>query len=83
MYDRIIRKNKLKKMSKNTNYEQIIGMTTDEIVEDLDETRARLNKMRFNHAVSPIEDGTTLKKTKNHIARLMTELRKRELEESK
>ncbi len=67
----------------NSNYEQITGMTTDEIIEDLEETKARLSKMRFNHAVSPIEDGTLLKKTKNHIARLMTELRRRELEASK
>ena len=67
----------------NTKYEEIVQLSTDEIVEQLEDTKTQLGKMRFNHAVSPIEDGTQLKKIKRKIAQLMTELRKRELEESK
>lgn len=66
----------------NKKYEDIVQMTTDEIIEALDESKERLNKMRFNHTVSPIEDSTQITKTRKRIARLMTELRKRELEET-
>lgn len=66
----------------NNKYDQIAQMSTDELVELLEETRAILGKMRFNHAVSPIEDATQLTKTRKKIARVMTELRKRELQES-
>lgn len=67
----------------NSKYEEIVQLATEEIVEQLEECRTQLSKMRFNHAVSPIEDGTQIGKLKKKIARLMTELRKRELAESK
>lgn len=67
----------------NSKYEEIAQMSTDELVELHQETEAILTKMRFNHAVSPIEDSTTLKKVRKKIARILTEMRKRELEESK
>lgn len=66
----------------NTNYDQVAQMSTDELTELLAETKAILNKMRFNHAVSPIEDSTQLRITRKKIARVLTELRKRELEEA-
>lgn len=64
----------------NTNYDQIAQLSTEELTELLGETRLILDKMRFNHAVSPIEDSTELRKTRKKVARIMTELRKRELE---
>lgn len=64
----------------NTNYDQIAQLSTDELTELLGETKTILDKMRFNHAVSPIEDATQLRKTRKKVARIMTELRKRELE---
>jgi len=67
----------------NNKYEEIVQLTTDDIIEQLEDSKAKLGKMRFNHAVSPVEDSTDLKKLRKRIARLMTELRKRQLEESK
>ena len=67
----------------NSKYEEIVQLTTDDIIEQLEDSKAKLGKMRFNHAVSPVEDSTDLKKLRKRIARLMTELRKRQLEESK
>jgi large subunit ribosomal protein L29 len=67
----------------NNKYEEIVQLTTDDIIEQLEDSKAKLGKMRFNHAVSPVEDSTELKKLRKRIARLMTELRKRQLEESK
>ena len=67
----------------NSKYEEIVQLTTDDIIEQLEDSKAKLGKMKFNHAVSPVEDSTDLKKLRKRIARLMTELRKRQLEESK
>lgn len=67
----------------NNKYEEIVQLTTDDIIEQLEDSKAKLGKMRFNHAVSPVEDSTDLKKLRKRIARLMTELRKRQLEASK
>lgn len=66
----------------NSNYEEIAQMTTPELEELLEETRAILSKMRFNHAVSPIENSTQLGRTRKKIARVLTELNKRKAEES-
>ena len=38
-----------------------------------------LTKMKMNHAVSPLENPMLIRTTRRNIARLMTELRKREL----
>jgi large subunit ribosomal protein L29 len=67
----------------NTKYEQIAQMETAELKEFLGETKAIYNKMRFNHAVSPVEDSTKIKAARKQIARINTELTKRQLAESK
>ena len=66
----------------NSKYEQITQMSTPELEELLEESRAILSKMKFNHAVSPIEDSTQLGKARRKIARILTELNKREAEEA-
>jgi len=44
------------------------------------EERAQLAKLKLNHAVSPIENPLKIKVTRKNVARLLTELRKRELQ---
>ena len=61
----------------NKEYEAIEAMSTEEIIEQINEVSTRLVKMNFNHAVSPVEDTSQLSKTRGHIARLKTELNKR------
>lgn len=41
--------------------------------------KTRLQKLRFNHAVSPIENTNVLLKLRRDIARIKTELRAREI----
>lgn len=53
--------------------------STEELNETLKETRALLNKLEINHAVSPIENPQKIKMTRKSVARILTELRKREL----
>ncbi|MCF8339036.1 MAG: 50S ribosomal protein L29 [Bacteroidales bacterium] len=56
-------------------------LTDDELRERLDEQQKQLNKLKLNHAVSPLENPHKIKEYRKIIARLKTELRQRELKE--
>ena len=58
---------------------EIKDLTTEEIKEKIETEKAALTKMKMNHAVSPLENPMLIRTTRRDIARLMTELRKREL----
>ena len=58
---------------------EIKDLTTEEIKEKIETEKAALTKMKMNHAVSPLENTMLIRTTRRNIARLMTELRKREL----
>lgn len=60
-------------------YKVIIELTTAEIKERLDEEQRQLTKLKMNHAVSPLENPNKIKAYRKTIARLMTQLRKREI----
>lgn len=55
-------------------------MTTEELKERLEEEKKQLVKMKLAHTVSPIENPHKLTEYRRTIARMHTELRKRELE---
>ena len=58
----------------------IIEMTTEELVGKLSKERAILAKLNLAHAVSPIENSSLIRETKKTVARILTEVRRRELE---
>ena len=58
----------------------IIEMTTEELVGKLSKERATLVKLNLAHAVSPIENPSLIRETKKTVARILTEVRRRELE---
>ena len=58
---------------------EIKDLTTEEIKEKIETEKAALTKMKMNHAVSPLENPMLIRTTRRNIARLMTELLKREL----
>ena len=58
---------------------EIKDLTTEEIREKIETEKAALTKMKMNHAVSPLENPMLIRTTRRNIARLMTEIRKREL----
>ena len=62
--------------------EVIRELTTGEIKERLEEEQKHLVKLKMNHAVSPLENPNKIKAYRRTIARLITELRRRELEAS-
>ncbi|HOK38830.1 MAG TPA: 50S ribosomal protein L29 [Bacteroidales bacterium] len=64
-------------------YKEIQGLSTKEILERIETEKFNLNKLKINHAVSPLENPQRIKELRRFIARLKTELRRREIEESK
>ena len=60
--------------------EVIRELGTAELMERLAEEKLQLNKLKLNHAVSPIENPNKIKAYRKTIARLLTELRRREIE---
>ena len=60
--------------------EVIRELSTPELIERLDEERLQLNKLKMNHAVSPLENPNKIKAYRRTVARLVTELHKRKLE---
>ncbi|MEJ5267379.1 MAG: 50S ribosomal protein L29 [Bacteroidales bacterium] len=64
-------------------YKEIQGLSTKEILERIETEKFNLNKLKINHAVSPLENPQRIKELRRLIARLKTELRRREIEESK
>ena len=58
---------------------EIRELSTKEIKDIVQDRKDQLMKMKLAHAVSPLDDPSKLKNTKRTVARLKTELRKREL----
>ncbi len=56
-------------------------LSTPEIVERLVEEQKHLVKLKLNHSVSPIENPNKIKEQRKTVARLKTEVRKREINE--
>lgn len=54
-------------------------LTALELQDKLQTSREALAKLRFNHAVSPVESPAQLRSTKKTVARILTEIRRREI----
>ncbi len=59
---------------------EIRELTTPDLIERIDTEQTMLVRMKLNHAITPLDNPQKLKQTKITIARLLTELRKRESE---
>lgn len=68
-------------MAKKTDFTKSIhGMNENDLKARLSEDELRLKKLQFAHAISPLENPMTIRGLRRDIARLKTELKKRELE---
>ena len=63
--------------------ESLKELSVNDLNERLDQARQQLVKLNLNHAVSPLENPNTIRATRKDIARILTELRRREIEQSK
>ncbi len=66
-------------MATTIAYSEITGWNDEELNNELSATKMRLTKLRFNHAITPLENTNVLGETKKHIARIQTEMKKRQL----
>jgi len=60
----------------------IKDLSTDDLKEKLLEQKEMIKKLKMSHAVSPLENPKQMGGIKKTIARVLTELRKRELQET-
>jgi len=60
---------------------EIRELSTSDLIERIDTERTMLVRMKLNHAITPLDNPQKIKQTKITIARLVTELRARELKE--
>ena len=55
-------------------------LSNEDLLERLEEEQKQLIKLKLNHAVSPLENPNKIVDYRRTIARLKTEIRKRQLE---
>jgi large subunit ribosomal protein L29 len=58
---------------------EIKELSTSDIIERIDTERTMLIRMKLNHAITPLDNPQKVKEVKLTIARLLTEMRKREM----
>ena len=58
---------------------EVRELSTNELTERLEAEQANYKNMVLNHAISPLENPSQIKKLRRDIARMKTELRQREL----
>lgn len=59
--------------------EEIKQLTTEELLEKGREAKLKLKKLEFSHAISAIENPMQIRALRRDVARVLTELRNREL----
>jgi large subunit ribosomal protein L29 len=62
---------------------EIRELSTKELQERIDNEKRFLKKLKLNHAISPLDNPQKIKISRKTVARLMTEVKKRELESQK
>ena len=58
---------------------EIKKLETNDLVERIEGETAKLQQMKLNHTITPLENPSQIKATRRDIARMKTELRQREL----
>jgi large subunit ribosomal protein L29 len=60
---------------------EIRELSTSDLLERIDTEKTMLVRMRLNHAITPLDNTQKLKEAKLTVARLLTELRSREMKQ--
>jgi len=58
------------------------GLTLEELREMLNNTQVDLNKMRMSHRTAEIENPVEIRTVRRNVARILTEIKKRELQDN-
>ena len=59
--------------------QEINELATKDLAERLETEVAKLQQLKLNHAITPLENPSQIKEARRTIARMKTELRQREL----
>ena len=62
--------------------ESLRELSVADLNERLEQAREQVVKMKLNHAASPLENPNTIRATRKNIARILTELKRREIEQN-
>ena len=60
--------------------QEVIKLSNDELKEQLVENKKKINELKMAHAVSPLENPIQLRGLRRAVARIATELTKREVQ---
>ena len=67
-------------MSKTIDFlKSIQGLSAEDLAARIKEDELRLKKLEFGHAISPLENPMSIRNLRRELARLKTELRKKQL----
>jgi large subunit ribosomal protein L29 len=58
------------------------GLTIEELREMLVNTQSNLNKIKMNHRTAELENPLEIRSVRRNVARIRTEIKKRELQQS-
>lgn len=62
----------------NMKQQEVVKLSNEELNEQLVENKKKYNELKMAHAVSPLENPIQIKAVRKSIARIMTELNKRD-----
>ncbi|KAF5038792.1 50S ribosomal protein L29 [bioreactor metagenome] len=63
--------------------QEIIELSVKDLRERIESEKANLLRMKMNHAISPLDDLSQIKKARRNIARMLTVLSQKETNQSK
>jgi large subunit ribosomal protein L29 len=67
-------------MSKTVDFKKSIqALNVEDLTARIKEDELRLKKLEFAHAISPLESPMTIRNLRREVARLKTELKKKQL----
>ncbi|AYA38451.1 50S ribosomal protein L29 [Hymenobacter oligotrophus] len=61
---------------------EIRALSIEDLKEQINKEQSNAQTLRFAHAISPLENPTRIKQGRRNIARLLTELKRRENEQN-
>lgn len=67
-------------MSKTIDFKKSIqSLSAEDLTARIKEDETRLKKLEFGHAISPLENPMSIRNLRREVARLKTELKKKQL----
>ena len=62
---------------------KLVGLTIEELREMLTDTQASFHKMKMSHKTAELENPLEIRTVRRNVARIHSEIKKRELQEKK